>query len=283
MTPADASSAVQVHGLSKSYGRLQAVRGLDLDVGYGEIFAILGPNGAGKSTTIEILEGNRQRDAGHVRVLGEDPATAGRSWRARVGIVLQEASDAGMLTVLETVRMFTNCYGNARNPRDVLELVGLGAVSGSRVRTLSGGQRRRLDVALGIIGMPELLFLDEPTTGFDPEARRQFWDLIRLLAADGTTILLTTHYLEEAAALADRVAVIAGGRVVAVDSPARLTSHTSSAATVRWVEGDHVHVEQTDHPTELVRQRSAHGAELAELTITRPTLEDAYLRLIGEA
>jgi ABC-2 type transport system ATP-binding protein len=283
MTPADGSSAVQVQGLSKSYGRLQAVRGLDLDVGHGEIFAILGPNGAGKSTTIEILEGNRQRDVGHVRVLGEDPADAGRSWRARVGIVLQEASDAGMLTVLETVRMFTNCYGNARNPRDVLELVGLDAVSGSRVRTLSGGQRRRLDVALGIIGMPELLFLDEPTTGFDPEARRQFWDLIRLLAADGTTILLTTHYLEEAAALADRVAVIAGGRVVAVDSPARLTSHTSSAATVRWVEGDRVHVEQTDHPTELVRQRSAHGAELAELTITRPTLEDAYLRLIGEA
>ncbi|BDX29948.1 ABC transporter ATP-binding protein [Mycobacterium antarcticum] len=283
MTLADGTSAVHVQGLSKSYGRLQAVRDLDLDVGYGEVFAILGPNGAGKSTTIEILEGNRQRDSGHVRVLGEDPATAGRDWRARVGIVLQEASDAGMLTVLETVRMFTNCYGNARHPRDVLELVGLDAVSGSRVRTLSGGQRRRLDVALGIIGKPELLFLDEPTTGFDPEARRQFWDLIRLLAADGTTILLTTHYLEEAAALADRVAVIAGGKVVAVDSPTRLTGHVSSGATVRWVEGGHVHVEQTDHPTELVRRRSTDGAELPELTITRPTLEDAYLHLIGQA
>jgi ABC-2 type transport system ATP-binding protein len=150
------------------------------------------------------------------------------------------------------------------------------------VRTLSGGQRRRLDVALGIVGMPELLFLDEPTTGFDPEARRQFWDLIRLLAADGTTILLTTHYLEEAAALADRVAVIASGTVVAVDSPAKLTGHVSTAATVRWMEGEVLHVEKTDHPTDLVRQRSRDGAELAQLTITRPTLEDAYLHLIGQ-
>lgn len=281
MTDEDTVSAVRVRGLSKSYRRTPAVRELDLDVDYGEIFAILGPNGAGKSTTIEILEGNRKRDSGDVAVLGEDPGTAGRSWRARVGIVLQEASDAGMLTVGETVRMFTNCYGMARDPGEVLDLVGLSAVSGARVRTLSGGQRRRLDVALGIVGRPELLFLDEPTTGFDPEARRQFWDLIRLLAADGTTILLTTHYLEEAAALADRVAVIVAGRVVAVDSPAKLTSHTTSAATVRWVEGGQVHVETTDYPTDLVRQRSRDGAELAELTITRPTLEDAYLHLIG--
>ena len=260
-----------------------AVQDLDLDVGYGEIFAILGPNGAGKSTTIEILEGNRNRDSGQVRVLGEDPADAGRDWRAKIGIVLQEVSDAGMLTVRETVRMFTSCYGTARTPAEVLDLVGLAEVAGSRVRTLSGGQRRRLDVALGIIGMPELLFLDEPTTGFDPEARRQFWDLIRLLAADGTTILLTTHYLEEAAALADRVAVIAGGRVVAVDSPTRLIGHVESAATVRWMEGDEVRVEQTDFPTELIRRRSADGAELAQLTVTRPTLEDAYLHLIGQA
>jgi len=208
---ADQSPAVIVRGLSKSYGQLQAVRDLDLDVDYGEIFAILGPNGAGKSTTIEILEGHRKRDSGNVRVLGEDPGTAGRSWRAKVGIVLQEASDAGMLTVSETVHMFANCYGTARVPEEVLELVALGSVSDSKVRTLSGGQRRRLDVALGIINMPKLVFLDEPTTGFDPEARRRFWDLIRLLADDGTTILLTTHYLDEAAALADRVAVIAGG------------------------------------------------------------------------
>ena len=276
MTP-----AVQARGLSKAYGRLHAVRDLDLDVGYGEIFAILGPNGAGKSTTIEILEGNRQRDSGQVSVLGEDPGTAGRAWRARIGIVLQEVSDAGMLTVHETVQMFTSCYGVARDNDDVLELVGLADMAGRRVATLSGGQRRRLDVALGIIGVPDLLFLDEPTTGFDPEARRQFWDLIRVLAADGTTILLTTHYLEEAAALADRVAVIAGGSVVAVDSPERLTEHVDTAATVRWVQDGEVREERTDFPTELIRQRSQGGAELSQLTVTRPTLEDAYLHLIG--
>ena len=186
-------------------------------------------------------------------MLGEDPGSAGRKWRSRIGIVLQEVSDAGMLTVAETVRMFTNCYATARIPQEVLELVGLASVAGSRVGALSGGQRRRLDVALGIIGLPELVFLDEPTTGFDPEARRQFWELIRLLAADGTTILLTTHYLEEAAALADRVAVIAAGRVVAVDSPIRLTEHVSTEATVRWTDGDSVYVEHTNFPTELVR------------------------------
>lgn len=280
-----AASAVQVEGLSKSYGRLQAVRDLDLEVGYGEIFAILGPNGAGKSTTIEILEGHRKRDSGRVQVLGEDPADAGRSWRARIGIVLQETSDFGVLTVLETVRMFAKCYGEARArvPEELLQLVGLTSSAGSRVRTLSGGQRRRLDVALGIIAQPELLFLDEPTTGFDPEARRQFWDLIRLLASDGTTILLTTHYLEEAAALADRVAVVSGGRVAAVDSPARLTAHVNSAATVQWMDGDQLRVEHTDHPTEFIRQQSADGTELAQLTVTRPTLEDAYLQLIGMA
>jgi ABC-2 type transport system ATP-binding protein len=275
--------AIDVRGLSKSYGRLQAVRDLDLDVEYGEIFAILGPNGAGKTTTIEILEGHRKRDAGQVRVLGEDPGTAGRMWRANIGIVLQEVSDAGMLTVSETVRMFAKCYGTARRPEDVLDLVGLGSVSHSKVRTLSGGQRRRLDVALGIINLPKLVFLDEPTTGFDPEARRHFWDLIRLLAGDGTTFLLTTHYLEEAAALADRVAVIAGGRVVAVDSPQNLIKYVGSAATVQWRMGDEIHVEATDHPTDLIRKWSADGAELAELTVSRPTLEDAYLHLIGMA
>lgn len=274
--------AVYARGLSKSYGRRQAVCELDLDVGYGEIVAILGPNGAGKSTTIEILEGHRQRDHGDVRVLGEDPGTAGRGW-ARIGIVLQEASDFGMLTVTETVRMFGKCYDGARQPDDVLELVGLGAAARSRVRSLSGGQRRRLDVALGIIAKPELLFMDEPTTGFDPEARRRFWELIKLLAGGGTTILLTTHYLEEAAALADRVVVIAAGRVVAVDTPTGLTAQANSMATVRWVEGDREHVAHTDHPTELIRKQSADGAELAQLTVTRPTLEDAYLRLIESA
>jgi ABC-2 type transport system ATP-binding protein len=275
------NSVVHVRGLSKSYGNLQAVRNLHLDVEYGEIFAILGPNGAGKSTTIEILEGHRQRDSGQVRVLAEDPETAGRSWRAQIGIVLQEVSDAGMLTVSETVKMFAKCYGTVRPTEEVLELVGLGSVSESRVRTLSGGQRRRLDVALGIVNLPKLLFLDEPTTGFDPEARRRFWDLIRLLAADGTTILLTTHYLDEAAALADRVAVIAAGGVVAVDSPHNLIGYVDSAATVRWRTGDETHMVKTDHPTELIRERSMAGAELAELTVSRPTLEDAYLQLIG--
>jgi ABC-2 type transport system ATP-binding protein len=275
------SSAVHVRGLSKSYRHLRAVRDLDLDVEYGEIFAILGPNGAGKSTTIEILEGHRHRDAGHVRVLDEDPGTASRSWRAKVGIVLQEVSDAGMLTVSESVRMFAKCYGAARVPAEVLELVGLGSVSRSKVRTLSGGQRRRLDVALGILNFPELVFLDEPTTGFDPEARQRFWDLIRLLAADGTTILLTTHYLDEAAALANRVAVIADGQVVAIDSPENLIRYASSAATVRWRAGDQIHVEETDRPTDLIRRHSIDGAELAELTVSRPTLEDAYLQLIG--
>ena len=273
--------AVHVRGLSKSYGRLPAVRDLDLDVESGEIFAILGPNGAGKTTTIEILEGHRKRDSGQVRVLGEDPGTAGRNWRANIGIVLQEVSDAGMLTVSETVQMFAKCYGKARLPEDVLDLVGLGSVSHSKVRTLSGGQRRRLDVALGIINLPKLVFLDEPTTGFDPEARRHFWDLIRLLAGDGTTFLLTTHYLEEAAALADRVAVIAEGRVVAVDSPQNLIKYVSSAATVKWRLGNKIHVEATDHPTDLIRKWSADGTELAELTVSRPTLEDAYLHLIG--
>ncbi|RZT18860.1 ABC-2 type transport system ATP-binding protein [Mycobacterium sp. BK558] len=282
MTAADQAPAVHVRGLSKSYGRLAAVRDVDLDVAYGEIVAILGPNGAGKSTTIEILEGHRTRDAGQVRVLGEDPGTADRQWRAKIGIVLQEASDFGVLTVAETVQMFRQCYGRARAADDALDLVGLAATADSRVRTLSGGQRRRLDVALGIIATPELLFMDEPTTGFDPEARRQFWDLIRLLAADGTTIVLTTHYLEEAATLADRVAVIAGGRVVAVDTPERLTAQANSVATVRWTEHGETRVVETDRPTEFIRTRSADGTEMTDLTVTRPTLEDAYLTLIGQ-
>ena len=177
--------------------------------------------------------------------------------------------------------MFAKCYGAARVPEEVLELVGLGSVSQSKVRTLSGGQRRRLDVALGILNLPELVFLDEPTTGFDPEARQRFWDLIRLLADDGTTILLTTHYLDEAAALANRVAVIADGQVVAIDSPENLIRYASSAATVRWRAGDQIHVEETAHPTDLIRRQSMDWAELAELTVSRPTLEDAYLQLIG--
>ena len=283
MTYAAGESAVFVRGLSKTYGTVHAVHDLDLDVRRGEVFAILGPNGAGKSTTIEILEGNRRRDGGQALVLGTDPGTAGRVWRSRIGIVLQEVSDAGMLTVGETVRMFAGCYGAPRPVADVLGLVGLDALAGSRVRSLSGGQRRRLDVALGIVGRPELLFLDEPTTGFDPEARQQFWELIRLLSADGTTILMTTHYLEEAAALADRVAVVAGGRVVAVDSPGKLTEHVDTAATVRWMDGDRERIEHTATPTELITRLGAAGGELVNLTVTRPTLEQAYLQLIGRS
>ena len=274
------TSAVSVRGLSKAYGRLHAVRDLDLDVGYGEIFAILGPNGAGKSTTIEILEGHRKRDAGQVRVLGEDPGTAGRRWRARIGIVLQESSDFGMLTVLETARMFARCYGEARSPEELLELVGLASSSGSKVRTLSGGQRRRLDVALGIIAKPELLFLDEPTTGFDPEAQTAVLGShqgVGRSTAPPFCSPLTTWRRPLRWPTASRSSP--GGRLAAVDSPARLTAHVKSAATVRWMEGGRLHVEETDHPTELIRQRSTDGAELAQLTVTRPTLEDAYLQL----
>ncbi|MEV0251128.1 ABC transporter ATP-binding protein [Nocardia sp. NPDC050712] len=277
------SPAIEIRGLTKSYGKQRAVDGLDLQVERGEIFALLGPNGAGKSTTLEILEGHRKRDSGEVSVLGVDPARGDRVWRSKIGIVLQDASDAALLTVLETVRMFARSYGRTRKPEDVLELVGLEDKANSIVRTLSGGQRRRLDVALGIIGLPELVFLDEPTTGFDPEARRQFWDLIKQLAREGITILLTTHYLDEASALADRVGVIAAGKVVAIDTPTQLVKFADASATVRWQEGDQVHTVHTDNPTQVILENSVAGTELDQLTVTRPTLEDAYLRLIGAA
>jgi ABC-2 type transport system ATP-binding protein len=274
---------IRIRGLIKRYGDSLAVNEVNLDIHAGEVFALLGPNGAGKTTTVEILEGYRYRDGGEVSVLGVDPGTAGRDWRSQIGIVPQTSNENAELSIEETIRHFARYYPNSRDPDEVIEAVGLAEKRAARSRSLSGGQRRRLDVALGIIGMPKLLFLDEPTTGFDPEARRQFWDLIRLLAGDGTTIVLTTHYLEEAATLADRVAVIAGGRLVAVDSPAKLTAYASSAATVQWLEGDRLHVEETDHPTDLIRRRSEDGAELAHLTVSRPTLEDAYLQLIGMA
>jgi ABC-2 type transport system ATP-binding protein len=275
--------AITVRGLRKRYGRLDAVGGIDLTVGPGEIFALLGPNGAGKTTTVEILEGHRFRDAGSVRVLGEDPGGAGREWRARIGIVLQTVSDAAELTVRETVRHFARFYPDPRDPGEVVELVGLTEKAGARVRTLSGGQRRRLDVALGVIGRPELVFLDEPTTGFDPEARRQFWDLIRMLALDGTTILLTTHYLDEAEALADRVAVIAGGVIVAEGTPATLGGRDSAKATVSWVDETGRHTELSDDPAGLIHRKVAAGEHIAELTVTQPSLEDTYLELIGSA
>ncbi|MFF5227298.1 ABC transporter ATP-binding protein [Dactylosporangium sp. NPDC000521] len=269
---------IEVHGLRKAYGGIPAVDGISLSVGPGEVFALLGPNGAGKSTTVEILEGHRRRDSGDVRVLGEDPATAGRRWRSRIGIVLQTATDAADLTVRETVRHYSRFYPAPRDPSLVLDLVGLPDKAGARVRTLSGGQRRRVDVALGIIGNPSLVFLDEPTTGFDPEARRQFWALIRSLAADGTTVLLTTHYLEEAAALADRLAIIAGGRIVAAGTPSTVGGLATAQATVTWRDGTGLHEVRTDSPSSVV---AALPPDALDLRIRRPSLEDVYLDLIG--
>ncbi|WP_103355342.1 ABC transporter ATP-binding protein [Amycolatopsis sp. CA-128772] len=276
------TTAVNVRGLRKQYPGHLAVAGLDLDIAQGEVFSLLGPNGAGKTTTVEILEGHRQRTSGEVAVLGEDPGKAGRAWRSRLGIVLQTATDAAELSVAETVRHFAKYYPDPRDPDEVIDKVGLTEKAKARVKSLSGGQRRRVDVALGIIGRPELLFLDEPTTGFDPEARRQFWALISDLAAEGTTILLTTHYLDEAEALADRVAVIARGEIVAQDTPQNLGGRAAAEATVRWTDERGEHVERTAYPTKLVTELSAGGRELAGLTVTRPSLEDIYLDLIGD-
>jgi ABC-2 type transport system ATP-binding protein len=277
--------AISVRGLRKTYRSGPAVAGLDLDVQRGEVFALLGPNGAGKTTTVEILEGYRQRDAGEVTVLGTDPARADAGWRARVGIVLQGTGEFEELTVAELVHHFAAFYPDPDDPDKVIQRVGLAPKARARTHTLSGGQKRRLDVALGIVGRPELLFLDEPTTGFDPEARRGFWELVRDLAAAGTTIVLTTHYLEEAEALADRVGVIAGGRLVAVASPAQLGDRESALATISWrtAEGS-VERAQSATPTAFVTELAARfGGEVPGLTVTRPTLEDVYLRMIGQS
>jgi ABC-2 type transport system ATP-binding protein len=278
------TSAVMVRDLGKSYPGVTAVDGIDLDIGHGEVFALLGPNGAGKTTTVEILEGFRHRDRGTVAVLGHDPARASRAWRARIGIVLQLASAGPELTVREMVRHFAAFYPQPRPPDEVIELVGLTAKAGAQIGKLSGGQARRLDVALGIVGRPELLFLDEPTTGFDPEARRQFWELIAELRQDGVTIVLTTHYLDEAEALADRIAVIAAGRIVAEGEPGSLGGRATAAARVSWEPGAGRRTVATAAPTELVAELSREfGGEIPGLTVTRPTLEDIYLELISEA
>ncbi|ANP53908.1 ABC-2 type transport system ATP-binding protein [Streptomyces griseochromogenes] len=276
--------AVHVRGLRKRYADVTAVDGLDLGIRRGEVFGLLGPNGAGKSTTVEILQGNRSRDEGEVSVLGTDPATGTRAWRSRVGIVWQDESTPAELTVRETVRHFARYYPRPREAEEVIGLVGLGAKADSRIKALSGGQRRRLDVALGVIGGPELLLLDEPTTGFDPAARRQFWDLIRLLADEGTTILLTTHYLEEAETLADRLAVVARGRVVAEGEPGELRERYGTGATVTWTENDgSAREERTGTPTRTVAELMRRfDGEIPGLTVTRPTLEDVYLRLTGQ-
>ncbi|GAA3779517.1 ABC transporter ATP-binding protein [Micromonospora maritima] len=277
------SPAVRVRRLHKRYGRRVALAGIDLDVAYGEVVALLGPNGAGKTSTVEILEGHRGRDGGEVTVLGVDPARVGRSgraareWRSGIGVVLQEATDLGELTVGEAVRHFARYFPAPRDPSEVIEVVGLTDRTRSRVRALSGGQRRRLDVALGLVGDPRLLFLDEPTTGFDPMARRAFWDLVRTLADAGTTIVLTTHYLDEAEQLADRVVVLAGGRVVADDPPAVLAGRAGHQVVVRWSGGER----RTDDPAAVIAELTRrHGGPVPGLTVTAPGLEDVYLDLI---
>jgi ABC-2 type transport system ATP-binding protein len=281
------SSVISVRSLKKSYGSTQAVAGIDLDIAQGEIFALLGPNGAGKTTTVEILEGFRTRDSGEVSVLNTDPSVkgvAGRNWRNRIGIVLQSTSDAGDLSVKDTVAHFAKYYSNPRDVTEVVSAVGLEEKSSELIRTLSGGQRRRLDVALGIIGSPELLFLDEPTTGFDPEARRAFWALIKSLRDSGTTIVLTTHYLDEAEALADRVAVINRGAIVEVSTPALLGGRATSLATVSWLGQDGPKSERTDNPTALIKKLTeTFQGEIPELTVKRASLEDIYIEMIGGA
>ncbi|MBD8057406.1 ABC transporter ATP-binding protein [Cellulomonas sp. JH27-2] len=273
-------AVLEVIGLRKRYGDKQAVDGLDLHVDLGEIVAVLGPNGAGKTTTVEICTGFRHRDDGDVRVLGVDPQRGDRSWRSRIGVVLQTNNDLAEASVGELVRHFARFYPHARDPDEVVDAVGLREKVGVRARQLSGGQRRRLDVALGIVGSPELIFLDEPTTGFDPQARRAFWDLIGSLRDDGTTVLLTTHYLEEAEHLADRVVVVDRGTVVAQGAPQELGGRGARQAVVRWSEGGGVREERTDTPTAFVAQLGARLGEVPGLEVRRPTLEDVYLALV---
>jgi ABC-2 type transport system ATP-binding protein len=276
-------TAIAVENLRKSYGDTHAVDGVDLEVDSGEVFALLGPNGAGKTTTVEILEGYRRRDAGSVNVLGVDPGRPTAAWRSRIGIVLQTTGGHDELTVEELIRHFARYYSAARDPAEVISAVGLDEKRRTRARHLSGGQRRRLDVALGILGRPELLFLDEPTTGFDPEARHEFWDLIESLAGGGTTIILTTHYLDEAEHLADRVGVINPGHIVALDAPQRLGGRADSEATVGWTEGGERRAIVTAEPTRTIQDLAARfSGEIPGLSVTRPSLEDVYLRLIGE-
>jgi len=279
-------NVIEVQGLRKSYADTKAVDGIDLTISQGEIFALLGPNGAGKTTTVEILEGFRKADSGSVSVLGFDPSQRGfqsRQWRDRIGIVLQSTADAGDLTVKETLAHFAKYYSTPRDVAEVITSVGLDEKRDALIRTLSGGQRRRLDVGLGIIGSPELLFLDEPTTGFDPEARRAFWALIESLRKGGTTIVLTTHYLDEAEALADRVAVITKGKILEVSTPTQLGGRASAKARVQWKEDGVIREEMTDNPTDVVRKLSAQfPGEVPELQVLRPSLEDIYLSMIGE-
>ena len=293
-------SAIEVRELRKSYGDVEAVRGISFDVAEGEVFALLGPNGAGKTTTVEILEGYRERTSGDVRVLGFDPQRAGTELRERIGIVLQSSAIDRFLSVREVLEMYAGYYPRPRPVDEVIELVGLGEKRDDRVRTLSGGQQRRLDVALGLIGDPDLLFLDEPTTGFDPSARRQAWDLVRELRALGKTVLLTTHYMDEAQALADRIVIVAGGRIVAEGSASDIGGRMSRAATVRFSlpaglappldaaqDRDGTWWFRSDDTTRDLHQLTSwaveRGVRLDGLSVTPPSLEDVYLELTGDS
>ena len=278
-------SAVEVRGLRKRYGGFEAVRGIDFSIEAGEVFGLLGPNGAGKTTTVEILEGYRTRDDGTVSVLGTDPQNADRDWRERVGVVLQSSSLYPSLTVRESLSVFAGYYRSPRDPGEVIEIVGLTDKRDARVRTLSGGQKRRLDLGLALVGDPELIFLDEPTTGFDPGARRSAWETIRNLRSLGKTVLLTTHYLDEAEQLADRVAVLRDGVIIREGTPAELTGGTAETE-IRYRRGEETIVERTAEPTrrlhELTEAALAEGGELDGLEVRRPTLEDVYLELTAE-
>jgi ABC-2 type transport system ATP-binding protein len=295
--------AIRTAGLTKRYGDLVAVDDLTFEVGEGEVYALLGHNGAGKTTTVEILEGYRRRTSGEVTVLGTDPGSAGREFRDRIGVVLQTSGVEHELTVAEAVDVYGSCYSRRRSVGEVVELVGLTPQLGQRIRTLSGGQRRRLDLAMGIVGQPDLLFLDEPTTGFDPAARRNAWELVRTFGSEGSTVLLTTHYLDEAEHLADRVGVIARGRLVAEGTPADLIARAGST-TVRFdlpagftpadvaaalpagaLAGNH-HIEFTTstptvHVNALTGWALERGVELDGLSVSRPTLEDVFLSIAG--
>jgi ABC-2 type transport system ATP-binding protein len=278
----DTDTVVAVRDLRKSYGGVAALDGVSFEIDRGETFALLGPNGAGKSTTVEILEGYRDRTSGEASVLGIDPARGGIDWKARIGIVLQNTGESGNVTVLEQLTHFAGYYRDPLPVGDVIEAVGLTGKAKTRIGNLSGGQRRRVDVALGILGRPELLFLDEPTTGFDPEARRQFWGLIDSLTVDGTTILLTTHYLEEAAHLADRAAVINGGRISELGRIDEIGGADARVPVVRWREAGVQYEERTSEPGHVVAGLYARlGQEPAALEVIRPSLEDIYLSLVG--
>jgi ABC-2 type transport system ATP-binding protein len=294
-------AAITVAGLRKSYGSIEAVKGISFEVAEGEVFALLGPNGAGKTTTVEILEGYHRRDGGSVSVLGVDPEHGGSRLRERIGIVLQECGFEELLTVEEMLTRQAGYYSAPRPVEEVIALVGLGDKAGARVRTLSGGQRRRLDLALALVGGPDLIFLDEPTTGFDPAARRNAWDLVKGLGGLGKTVFLTTHYMDEAQYLADRVAVIAGGQLVAQGSPQSIGGRQTGAALIRFTlpdglpvsalpvsgrqDGDHVVIESLDLTRTLhvlTGWALDRGVALGELTVARPSLEDVYLELVGE-